>query len=115
MAAIGTTWAGHAMPKQMTLRRLEMAETRTNYAPHVSGKHIQNRDSIHCQILQAATFSVLMFKYHTIVNLIDDTRKSCEGLWGTPPRAKIIVHNIDTTCPQKLLIELFALRRPKGC
>ena len=40
VAAVGTTWAGQAQTND--LRRLEMAETRTNYAPHdiVSGKVI---------------------------------------------------------------------------
>ena len=46
------------MPKQMTLRRLEMAETRINYASHASGKDIQNRDSILGEILRAVTFLV---------------------------------------------------------
>ena len=53
MAAIGTTLHGRAMPKQMTFRRLKMAETCTNYASHVSGKDIQNRNSILGQILRA--------------------------------------------------------------
>ena len=47
VAAVGTTWAGQAQTND--LRRLEMAETRTNYAPHdiVSGKDITQNDSIY--------------------------------------------------------------------
>ena len=44
------------MPKQMTVRRLEIAETRTNYALQVSGKDIItkfDKDSIHGEILRA--------------------------------------------------------------
>ena len=48
LAAIGTTWVGHAQTNDLPM--VEVAETRTNYAPHVSGKDIQNRNSMYGQI-----------------------------------------------------------------
>ena len=54
VAAIATTCAGQAQ----TNDRLEMAETRTNYAPHVSGKDITSKDSIHGETLRAVTFQL---------------------------------------------------------
>ena len=44
-------WAGQAQTND--LPTVEMADTRTNYAPHVSGKDITNKDSIHGESLRA--------------------------------------------------------------
>ena len=41
------------MPRQMTLQRLEMAQTRTNYASHVSGKDILIRNSVQGENVRA--------------------------------------------------------------